>query len=87
MRLINIYTRKLEEFYDTARPKYFILSHRWEADEITYKDFIKGRGAACRGYRKVEELCAFARLQNENDALKETFGGSAVEWVWVDTCK
>ncbi|KAK0611249.1 hypothetical protein B0T14DRAFT_571163 [Immersiella caudata] len=38
MRLINVQTLALEEFYGEA-PPHAILSHRWETEEATFKDF------------------------------------------------
>jgi hypothetical protein len=87
MRLINIYTLQCSEFHEADVPPYFILSHRWEGTEITYKDFVKNRGVGTRGWQKVEELCAFAQIQNEDDALRKSFGGTEIEWVWIDTCR
>lgn len=87
MRLLNIYSLELKQFCGDDVPAYFILSHRWEGEEITYKDFLKGRRLGSRGRQKVEEFCAFARIQNEEEASRGTFGCAAVEWVWVDTCR
>jgi hypothetical protein len=38
MRLLNTRTRKLEEFFGEAIPKYAILSHTWGENEVTFKD-------------------------------------------------
>lgn len=39
MRLINIHTMKMGEFYGSQIPQYLILSHTWGASEISYQDF------------------------------------------------
>lgn len=39
MRLINCSTNTLEEFIDEETPPYAILSHTWEAHEISYKEY------------------------------------------------
>ncbi|KAM7207801.1 hypothetical protein V8F20_001843 [Naviculisporaceae sp. PSN 640] len=39
MRLINIHTRQLEEFIGFDIPPYYILSHTWESDEISFQDY------------------------------------------------
>ena len=39
MRLINVHTGQLEEFFGRHIPKYYILSHTWESDEISYQDY------------------------------------------------
>ena len=42
MRLLNIWSLEMDEFFDEDIPPYLILSHRWQGREITYKDFVKG---------------------------------------------
>jgi hypothetical protein len=39
MRLINTTTGLLEEFIGDEIPKYAILSHTWEKDEISLQEF------------------------------------------------
>jgi len=41
MRLINVRTLKLEEYFGDAIPSYAILSHTWgsDAEELTFRDF------------------------------------------------
>lgn len=73
--MINTATLALEEFVGCQMLKYVILSHRWGAlaDEVSYKDFLKGRKKDSPGYRKVLDFCALARERE-------------LEWGWVDTC-
>ncbi|KAK4450910.1 heterokaryon incompatibility protein-domain-containing protein [Podospora aff. communis PSN243] len=40
MRLINIDTMKMEEFFGSQIPNYFILSHTWGDQEISYQDYL-----------------------------------------------
>jgi hypothetical protein len=40
MRLINVDTMKMEEFFDRDRPTYLILSHTWTAEEISFQDYM-----------------------------------------------
>jgi len=82
MRLLNVHTKKLEEFFDSAIPKYAILSHRWGSNEVTFQDLnafdsqdweaaaVDSRGP---GLLKIVYTC----LQAEKNYL---------EYVWVDTC-
>ncbi|KAK4501870.1 hypothetical protein PRZ48_007679 [Zasmidium cellare] len=84
MRLINVHTLEFGEFFEIEAPPYAILSHRWSTDEITYKDFLKGRNHNSEGFRKVSEFCAFIRDfcfcdDSEDDP-------QPVDWAWVDTC-
>ncbi|THU95449.1 HET-domain-containing protein, partial [Dendrothele bispora CBS 962.96] len=73
MRLLNTRTYRLESFY-TDIPKYAILSHTWDKEEVTFQD-IQNLWVAKRkgGWRKVRKACAHA--------LKYDF-----EWIWIDSC-
>ena len=44
MRLLNVETFTLSEFFGTSVPEYAILSHRWEDDEVTFEDLKAGLG-------------------------------------------
>ncbi|OPB37118.1 hypothetical protein A0O28_0040300 [Trichoderma guizhouense] len=74
MRLINTETLTLVEFLETDVPKYAILSHTWEDQEVTFQDFphdaIRSRK---RGFTKLQKLCELAR----QDGL---------QYAWADTC-
>ncbi|KAK5175873.1 uncharacterized protein LTR77_001013 [Saxophila tyrrhenica] len=61
MRLLNVHTLQFKEFFDHQVPPYGILSHRWSDDEITFKDFRKGRRKEAAGYKKVLDFCAFVK--------------------------
>ncbi|KAH7407823.1 heterokaryon incompatibility protein-domain-containing protein [Cadophora sp. MPI-SDFR-AT-0126] len=62
------------EFFDAySIPEYAILSHTWEADEVTYKDFEDGTGKDKTGYKKIR----FCAEQAAYDSL---------QYFWVDTC-
>lgn len=57
MRLIHTQTLALHEYFEKDVPPYAILSHRWEEDEVTYKDMIDGRGPILRGWSKLTGCC------------------------------
>ena len=89
MRLINVHTLKFGDFYDEQVPPYAILSHRWGAQEISYKDFQKGRNKDWLGYRKVLKFCGIVRERWSDvipalDRLSPNLTG--IDWAWVDTC-
>ena len=63
----------LTEFFESDRPKYAILSHRWGAEEATFEDLQKGLGIKKAGYGKIQ----FCGEQARRDDL---------EYFWVDTC-
>ncbi|KAF6818596.1 hypothetical protein CSOJ01_01761 [Colletotrichum sojae] len=74
MRLINVDTLALDEFFDHNRPRYAILSHTWGPNEITFKDFQGSRSSRYRGgFNKIDGMRRVAREQG-------------YEWIWIDTC-
>jgi hypothetical protein len=62
MRLINVSTLALHDFFGADIPHYAILSHRWETDEITFQDFRDGKGPQMVAWGKVSGCCARAAL-------------------------
>ncbi|KAI9923404.1 hypothetical protein MW887_009361 [Aspergillus wentii] len=73
MRLLNATTRRLEEFTDHELPKYAILSHTWQKDEVSFRDIHTSKATDKKGYVKIRSSCKRAL----RDRLK---------YVWVDTC-
>ena len=63
----------LTEFFGSEIPKYAILSHRWGAEEVTFKDLIDGTSKSKAGYGKIQ----FCGEQAERNGL---------QYFWVDTC-
>ena len=55
------------------RYRYAILSHRWEANEVTFEDMANGTSKSKEGYGKLQ----FCADQATRDSL---------EYFWVDTC-
>ncbi|KAF1970942.1 hypothetical protein BU23DRAFT_590811 [Bimuria novae-zelandiae CBS 107.79] len=76
MRLINVETLKLEEFFDDKIPPYAILSHTWgdPGEEVTFSDIeaeiIEKPG---NGTMKLKGCC--------NQAKDDNLG-----YAWIDTC-
>ncbi|KAK0752765.1 heterokaryon incompatibility protein-domain-containing protein [Schizothecium vesticola] len=76
MRLINTTTLALREFWGNDTPRYAILSHTWEEEEITYQQFTQlshEELAKFKGFDKIRRTCQLAQH-------------SKIEWAWVDTC-
>ncbi|KAF2845622.1 HET-domain-containing protein [Plenodomus tracheiphilus IPT5] len=78
MRLLHAKTFEFQAFEGTHVPKYAILSHRWEGEEISYHEMEEGttifRDPARRVYfDKIRQCC----LQAIDDEL---------DYVWIDTC-
>ena len=99
MRLINIHTLELEEFFEREIPSYYIFSHRWVADEISYKDYIKKRKVQGLGYMKIIGACKIARqlasrheTSHRNDSMEESSWPFDIHFstppshIWIDTC-
>ncbi|KAK4208997.1 hypothetical protein QBC37DRAFT_451447 [Rhypophila decipiens] len=56
MRLINTTTLELKEFFDSSVPDYAILSHTWEAEEVSLQERDQQLSSlkAKTGYQKIE---------------------------------
>ncbi|KAH7370250.1 heterokaryon incompatibility protein-domain-containing protein [Rhexocercosporidium sp. MPI-PUGE-AT-0058] len=63
----------LTEFFGDGIPKYAILSHRWEAGEVSFKDLTDGTSKGKPGYGKIQ-FCGEQARRNK------------LENFWVDTC-
>nr|OQO28369.1 hypothetical protein B0A51_04646 [Rachicladosporium sp. CCFEE 5018] len=85
MRLLNIHTLELKDFVsDSDRPPYAIASHRWGAEEVTYRDLTDNK-ESCKakvGYRKIQGFCE--TTQRWNEYVKEP--ALQCHWLWVDNC-
>ncbi|PVH68132.1 HET-domain-containing protein [Cadophora sp. DSE1049] len=73
MRLLNSTNVELEEFPEDRIPKYAILSHRWQDDEVSLQDIQSTSAKKKAGYAKLKLCCG--------EAAK---GG--LQYIWVDTC-
>lgn len=75
MRLLDTETQELKFFPERGRPRYAILSHTWEDDEILFFDIVRQdqdwRWKAGAG--KVLGSCQVARNQG-------------YKFIWIDTC-
>jgi hypothetical protein len=79
MRLINIHTRLLEEFYGSDIPAYSRLSQTWkEGQRITFREVeLQGiQQLAKSQFTKINGSCR----QVEND------GRWILIYIWDDTC-
>lgn len=73
MWLINVKTRALEEYFGNKIPPYAILSHTWEEEEVSYKQYMTGSYKHLKGYKKIDMTCHIA--------LRD-----GIDYAWVDTC-
>lgn len=81
MWLINVQTKRLQDFIGSDVPPYAILSHTWASgQEVTFQEMKQADGhipleqsSNKTGWQKIEMTCR----QAATDGL---------EYVWVDTC-
>lgn len=75
MRLIRTDTYRFESFEEVECPRYAILSHRWEAEEVSLQDALSSciKKLNSNGARKIRASCKIA-LQHR------------LKYIWVDTC-
>jgi hypothetical protein len=74
MRLLNVETKRFEEFVANPPPPYAILSHRWGTKEATYQGIKEARRFLAKPWSG--KLEGFGR-QAKRDGLK---------YIWIDTC-
>lgn len=82
MRLINIETLALEEFFGDSIPRYAILSHTWEAEEISFQDYnwiINYDQELKDGIIDEFPPKQRARLQEKGESLKKRTGYSKIQ--------
>lgn len=77
MRLLNTKTLDIHEFLPDDIPRYAILSHRWQKEEVSFKQYTKRHKypkiKRLKGFTKIEGFCRIARERR-------------MEWAWIDTC-
>lgn len=75
MRLINVKTFRLEEFFGNSIPDYAILSHTWDAYEISFED-------TKTDLHLTQKRDSFSKIQ----ACIEQTLRYELDYCWVDTC-
>ncbi|KAK5636615.1 hypothetical protein RRF57_012327 [Xylaria bambusicola] len=73
MRLLHTTTRTLHTFTDKTIPRYAILSHTWQENEVTFQDMNLAVAEKMLGYRKVDMACSVSAARG-------------FQYVWLDTC-
>src|SRR3569833_619361 len=93
MRLINVKTYIIEEFFGDRIPKYAILSHTWGDEEVTFQDMQNIQRGNLVPYQSPE-----AGVFSFNQAIIAKEGFLKIEftcrqarkdgllWAWIDTC-
>jgi len=73
MRLINVRTLAIEQFFGSDIPPYAILSHTWGTEEVTFQDWQDITLASSKsGFAKIQGACEQAKRSN-------------LDYIWVDT--
>lgn len=74
MRLLAVQSLNFVEYSDESQiPKYGVLSHRWQEEEVSYQDMITGQAQHKRGYTKLHQFCRQCIVDE-------------IAFAWVDTC-
>ena len=71
MRLLNVKSRRLEEFFNKPVPDYAILSHTWGEHEIVYQDFQQS-DHLLRLLREVQVLSLSPTQSSRKPALSQS---------------
>lgn len=74
MRLLNVYSLELEEFWDEGSiPQYAAISHRWSQEEVTFQAFKRGKPQTpTPSWDKLLSVCRIAKDQE-------------YKYIWMDT--
>jgi hypothetical protein len=82
MRLLNVETMKMEEFFDEMVPPYAILSHRWSGEEVSLQEWHRVEALEDKIFSITREP-AFGRARYPNDylhdSLQKKYGRFATE--------
>ncbi|KAK0105014.1 hypothetical protein ONS95_004617 [Cadophora gregata] len=73
MRLLNVHSMKLEEYFGSQIPPYAILSHTWGAEEVTFQDINGNSWQEKAGAQKIT-------------LSSQQAGREKLDYVWIDTC-
>jgi len=89
MRLINVETYEIREFFGDKIPKYAILSHTWGEEEVTFQDMAGLHAAGRKAFEGPDEL--YFRISSKQGYEKIMYTcrqarEDRLRWAWVDTC-
>jgi hypothetical protein len=76
MHLLNVHSKALVSVVEPI-PKYAVLSHTWDKDEITYEEVLRTNGGAVEydkpKWAKIDGACRQAQEHG-------------FDYIWIDTC-
>ena len=73
MYLLETTTIQLREFEGSNTPPYAVLSHRWGAEEVSFRAIQDRSGKKLAGWQKIKACCKLAASEGH-------------AYVWIDTC-
>ncbi|KAH8805061.1 heterokaryon incompatibility protein-domain-containing protein [Xylogone sp. PMI_703] len=102
MRLLNVFTGRLEEYFGSEIPEYAILSHTWGQEEVTFVDIQNipaGRKPISMLWKKKDsssdrEASPFVHDQavQEKAGYKKIYysctqaAHDGYQYIWIDSC-
>ncbi|KAH8665196.1 heterokaryon incompatibility protein-domain-containing protein [Tricladium varicosporioides] len=101
MRLINVRTLDMEEYFGDNTPEYAILSHTWGHDEISFQEWTMLTQSHKVQHSKISDFeVTILQLLNllPPDDIKQKLGYQKIigcceqakrdglNYVWIDTC-
>lgn len=91
MRLINTSTGRLEEFFDSQRPPYAILSHTWGNEELSYLDLLYLTSSLPGDAIGIVQALLRNPSRHSEGYLKfeaccKVAQSRGLAWVWIDSC-
>ncbi|KAI0401108.1 heterokaryon incompatibility protein-domain-containing protein [Xylaria palmicola] len=90
MRLLNVRTLCLEEFFEPFTPSYAILSHTWGSEEILYHD-VANASLTMRERSDQEGITPLPHWGHKKGASKVLSSAAlartkGLDYIWIDTC-
>jgi hypothetical protein len=101
MRLLNVFNGNLEEFPQGEIPRYAILSHTWETQELAFRDMLSNsepKPVTYDMFRMDETMRATLFEASHSQHIKDKVGYYKIRrcaaqafrdglgYIWVDTC-
>ncbi|KAI0401979.1 heterokaryon incompatibility protein-domain-containing protein [Xylaria palmicola] len=80
MRLINVKTLELEEFF-YKYPPYAILSHTWGPEEVTFQEYLLATGPDTKRHSRIKQKEGFPKIVG---ACKRA-QANGLQYLWCDT--
>ncbi|RYC65165.1 hypothetical protein CHU98_g1035 [Xylaria longipes] len=80
MRLIDVQTLKLKEFFH-GLPPYAILSHTWGGEEVTFQEYLAATGPDPKCHAHIMQKAGFSKIVGACKRAK----ADGLQYLWCDT--